>query len=134
MSIDSGIKYCIQNEKDLLLFVLFSLKSGLSYDNLGFVTGMRAPNAHKNQKLGVQLLGLTLKRLGHTPLRGIEKVSDFKSYFSEKGIEGILMDVSEQLKQRPLDKETQKEYYSGKKKPIPLKLSPFVALRKSFII
>lgn len=114
--VDSGIDYCIHNEEELLLFTLFSLKSGLSYDNLGFVTGMEASSAHKNQKIGVRVLRLTLGRLGHSPMRGFDKAADFKAYFTEKGIEDILIDVSEQLKQRPRGNETQKEYYSGKKK------------------
>ena len=114
--VDSGIDYCIHNEEDLLLFTLFSLKSGLSYDNLGFVAGMEASSAHKNQKIGIQVLGLTLRRLGYSPMRGLDKVTDFKFYFVEKGIENILLDASERLKQRPLDNKTQKEYYSGKKK------------------
>jgi hypothetical protein len=35
------------NEEELLFFTLFSLKSGLTYDLLGLVTGMDASNAQK---------------------------------------------------------------------------------------
>ena len=38
--IKSARDYCINNEEELLLFTLFSLKSGLTYDLLGFVAGM----------------------------------------------------------------------------------------------
>jgi hypothetical protein len=34
--------YCIKDEEELLLFTLFSLKSGLTYDLLGLVGGMDA--------------------------------------------------------------------------------------------
>ena len=39
----------IKSAEDLLLFTLFSLKSGLTYDLLGFVTGMDASNAKRNR-------------------------------------------------------------------------------------
>lgn len=116
--VDSGIDYCINNEEELLFFTLFSLKSGLGYDNLGLVTGMGASNAYKNQKTGVQLLKSTLDRLGFSPVREFPEPTDLKQYFSEKGIENILIDVAEHIKQRPSDNDIQKDYYSGKKKLI----------------
>ncbi len=42
---ETGVTYCIKN--DLLLFTLFSLKSGTTYDILGFIFGMSASNAKR---------------------------------------------------------------------------------------
>jgi len=110
--------YCIKNEEDLLLFTLFSLKSGLTYDVLGFVCGMNGSNAKRNQIVGLDILQLTLDELDHMPRRSFTDVSDFEGFFSKE--EALIIDATEQRKQRPIEKEKQKEYYSGKKKIIRL--------------
>ncbi len=46
----------LQSEEELLFFTLFSLKAGLTYDVLGFVSGMDASNAKRNQTLGREFL------------------------------------------------------------------------------
>lgn len=106
--------YCINNEEELLLFTLFSLKSGLTYDVLGFVTGMNGSNAKRNQTVGLDILQLTLDTFGHMPRRKFSDVADFKAFFSKT--DTLIIDATEQRKQRPQNKEKQKEYYSGKKK------------------
>jgi len=110
--------YCIKNEEDLLLFTLFSLKSGLTYDVLGFMCGMKGSNAKRNQTVGLDVLQLTLDELDHMPRRRFADVSDFKEFFSKA--DALIIDATEQRKQRPIEKEKQKEYYSGKKKTIRL--------------
>ena len=57
--VDNDIKYCIQSEEDLLLFTLFSIKSGLINDALGFVAGMDGSNAYRNHKIGIEILSVT---------------------------------------------------------------------------
>jgi len=47
--VEANFGYCIANEEELLLFTLFSLKSGLTYDVLGIVCGMNGSNAKRNQ-------------------------------------------------------------------------------------
>ena len=42
---DIEVTPSLVSEEELLLFTLFSLKSGLTYDGLGFVSGMDASNA-----------------------------------------------------------------------------------------
>ena len=54
--------YCIKNEENLLLFTLFSLKSGLTYDVLGFVCGMNDSNAKRNQTVGLDIRKQKLNR------------------------------------------------------------------------
>jgi hypothetical protein len=111
--------YCIKNEEDLLLFTLFSLKSGLTYDVLGFVCGMNGSNAKRNQTVGLDILQLTLDDLDHMPRRSFTDVADFERFFSKE--KELIIDATEQRKQRPIEKEKQKEYYSGKKKDHTLK-------------
>lgn len=100
---------------DLLLFTLFSFKSGLSYDLLGFTTGMDGSTAKRNQDIGRVVLEQALASSGHAPKRGFASVEEFKTYFSKKGT--ILIDATEQRTQRPADPDYQKQMYSGKKKP-----------------
>ncbi|WP_373330564.1 hypothetical protein [Salmonirosea aquatica] len=84
---------------DLLLFTLFSLKSGLSYDLLGFTTGMDGSTAKRNQDIGISVLGHSLAASGHVPKRGFDSAEEFKEYYQGKG--AILIDATEQRTQRP---------------------------------
>ena len=102
--------------EDLLFFTLFSLKTGLTYDVLGFVSGMDGSNAKRNQTLGIDLLNQTLFRLGFMPKREFKDVEEFKSYF--ESFNAITIDATEHRTQRPKDNEEQKANYSGKKKVI----------------
>lgn len=102
---------------DLLFFTLFSLKVGLTYDVLGFVCGMDGSNAKRNQSMGIELLDQTLSRLGFSPKRSFTDVEEFKAYF--ESYKSITIDATEHRTQRPKEKESQKENYSGKKKDTP---------------
>jgi hypothetical protein len=108
--------YCIQSEEELLLFTLFSLKSGLTFDLLGFVTGMDAANAYRNQHKGVAVLTRTLSDKGCLPKRNILNLKDFEAYFEKD--EALILDAAEQAIQRPGDRDAQEEHYSGKKNGI----------------
>lgn len=127
---DTDIDYCIKDEEDLLLFTLFGIKSGLINDALGFVTGMSGSNAHRNQKTGIEILAVTLRKLGHEPRREFTSVEDFIDYFSSLNIDTLLIDATEQKIQRPSDKKIQKDYYSGKKKSHTLKALVISSLSK----
>ena len=100
---------------DLLLFTLFSFKSGLSCDLLGFTTGMDGSTAKRNQDIGQAVLEHALIQSGHTPKRSFASVEEFRNYFHQKGT--ILIDATEQRTQRPTHSDYQKAMYSGKKKP-----------------
>jgi hypothetical protein len=115
--VEVNIKYCLQNEEELLLFTLMSLKLGLTYDALGVACGMSASNAVRNQKIGLDILAIALDKLGVMPKRKLLTANDFKALFGE--YKDLFMDATEQRIQRPQDKEFQKETYSGKKKPTP---------------
>ena len=101
--------------QDLLLFTLFSLKSGLSFDLLGFTTGMDGSTAKRNQDIGLLLINTALSQSQHLPTQHFETVEAFKTYFADKGT--VLIDATEQRTQRP-QRSYQKQLYSGKKKRI----------------
>jgi hypothetical protein len=117
--VEVNIMYCLQNEEDLLLFTLMSLKLGLTYDALGVACGMSASNALRNQKIGLAVLATTLDNLNVMPKRNLLTIEDFKALFGEH--QDLFIDATEQRIQRPQDKEFQKETYSGKKKANTLK-------------
>ena len=54
---------------------------------------------------------------GHAPKREFATVAEFEEYFKE--YDTLLLDGTEQRRQRPSVNETQKDHYSGKKKRIP---------------
>ena len=105
--------------EDLLLFTLFSLKSALSFDLLGFTTGMDGSTAKRNQDIGLLVIKAALNQSRHIPKTHFDNAESFKAYFKDKG--SVLIDATEQRTQRPEDSTYQKQMYSGKKKPIPLK-------------
>lgn len=102
--------------EDLLLFTLFSLKSGLSFDLLGFTTGMDGSTAKRNQDIGLLVIKTALSQSGHLPKTHFDNAESFKAYFKDKG--PLLIDATEQRTQRPTDEDYQQGMYSGKKKPI----------------
>jgi hypothetical protein len=114
--VDVNIEYCIENEEQLLLFTLFSFKSGLTYDVLGIVCGMNGSNAKRNQKIGLEILAKTLAELNVMPNRKLLTVKDFEDFFQNE--KDLIFDATEQRIQRPGDYNQQKETYSGKKKSI----------------
>jgi len=103
--------------EDLLLYTLFSLKSGLTYDLLGLVTGMDGSTAKRNQELGLRILKHTLVATGHAPKREFKSPEEFQDYFERH--KTLIIDATEQRTKRPGDQQYQKHMYSGKKNPTP---------------
>jgi hypothetical protein len=101
--------------EDLLFFTLFSIKSGLTYDLLGFVSGMDASNAKRNQTLGLEVLEQALVDSNNLPKRQFVSAEEFKAYFEKH--KTLLFDATEHRTQRPSEEEAQIDNYSGKKKP-----------------
>ena len=112
----------IQSEQELLLFTLFSLKAGLTYDLLGLVCGMDGSNAQRHQQLGVRVLQHALGTAQCLPARSFANPEEFAAYLKEE--EDLIFDGVEQRIQRPGGQEAQKDFYSGKKSATPSKLSP----------
>jgi hypothetical protein len=109
-------KFVFTSEEELLLFTLFSLKSGLNYDLLGLSCGMDAGTAHRSQKQGLTILESALCSIGALPVRSFETVEEFKKHFEK--VDTLLLDVTEQRIQRSSDEDEQAHYYSGKKNVI----------------
>lgn len=105
--------------EDCLFLVLFQLKNGLGYDNLGFLIGTDGNTAQLNFEKYHHILEKALGSLGAMPKRGFTSVAEFESYL--EGEKDLILDGSEQATQRPKGYEKQKEKYSGKKKHIPIK-------------
>ena len=114
--IDSPEQPALSTYTDLLLFTLFSFKSGLSFDLLDFTTGMHGSSAKRNQDIGLRLLEDALTQSAYAPKRTFASPDEFKQYFQKRGT--TLIDATEQRTQRPGEVGYQKEMYSGKKKPI----------------
>ena len=106
----------LQSETELLFFTLFSLKAGLTYDVLGFVSGMNASNAKRNQQLGLTVLEQTLSTAQCLPRRTFKDAADFAAYLQNE--DTIIFDGLEQRRQRPHENEVQREFFSGKKSVI----------------
>jgi len=104
----------IGNESELLFFLLFSLKSGLTYDLLGLVTGMDGSNAKRHQEVGLNVLKSVLQKSNYAPKREFKDIEEFNSYFKDNKV--LIIDGTEQKIQRPKDEI--KISYSGKKNAI----------------
>ena len=107
----------LSSEEDLLFFTLFSLKAGLTYDVLGFVSGMDGSNAKRNQTLGLKVLEQALESVQCLPRRKFKDAAEFAEYLEQE--ETLIFDGLEQRMQRPSDDEAQRDHYSGKKMPYP---------------
>ena len=116
---DREVTPSLQSEQELLFFTLFSLKAGLTYDVLGFVSGRDAANAKRNQRLGLRVLEEGLRTADCLPKRRFAKAAEFAEYFQHE--ETLSFDGVEQRIQRPSDNEAQKDHYSGKKSATPSK-------------
>lgn len=112
----------IQSEPELLLFTLFSLKAGLTYDLLGLVCGLDGSNAQRQQQLGVKVLEHTLRAAQCLPARTFANAQEFATCLREEA--ELIFDGVEQRVQRPSAHGAQQDFYSGKKSVIPSKPSP----------
>lgn len=108
-----GVTPCLTSEEELLFFTLFSLKVGLTYDVLGFVSGMDGSNAKRNQTLGLTVLEHALKKADCLPRRKFKDAAEFAECFQQE--ETLIFDGVEQRVQRPNDDAAQSDCYSGKK-------------------
>jgi hypothetical protein len=103
----------LTSESELLFFTLFSLKAGLTYDLLGFVSGMDASNAKRNQHLGLDVLQEALTTAQCLPRRKFKDAAAFKQYVQTERT--VIFDGLEQRIQRPHENEVQRDFFSGKK-------------------
>ena len=111
---DSPKESVVETEEDLLLLTLLGLKSGLTSDLLGLMTGVDGSSAFRNRGTGLSVLQSMFNGRGFAPVREFKSVEKFEEYFQE--YETLLIDGEEQPIQRPLDEDSQIDHFSGKKK------------------
>ena len=84
-----------------------------------------------------QVLGISLKKLGHIPERDAQKVKELLESYMDKSSEccdvkseeeNFAIDGTERRRQRPKDQQEQKRFYSGKKKAHTVKNNVIVTL------
>jgi hypothetical protein len=107
----------LNSYEDCLYFVLFQLKTALTWDQLGVLFGMDGSSACRNFQKYLSVLELALRQENALPRRNFQTVLEFKKYL--KAEKEIIVDVTEYRTERPADKEKQEQRYSGKKKRIP---------------
>lgn len=100
--------------EDLLFFLLYSLKSGLTYDLLALSFNLSRSVVFEQQATQIRILQMALQRHNHLPRRRFESFEDLEKCL--KGYDELLIDGTEQKRQRPGNQEDQKDDYSGKKK------------------
>ncbi|MFN8354829.1 MAG: hypothetical protein U0Y10_24220 [Spirosomataceae bacterium] len=114
-----GTELLLSTYADCLFFVLFQLKNGLCYDNLGLLIGTDDSNARRNFEKYLYVLERTLERKGVMPKRNFKNLQEFEDYLQNE--KEIIVDGSEQPTQRPKKPQEQQEHYSGKKSVTPTK-------------
>ena len=109
------IKNCIfSNYDEIVFFVLFHLKTGITYDVLGFLFGTSGAGAHYNITKFESLLKRCLADLGQEPLSEIKDISDMEKLGMPGA--GLIIDATEIPIESPDNKLLRDESYSVKKK------------------
>ena len=103
--------------EERLLFTLFSIKSGLTYDNLGFVAGMDGSNAKRNQDFGLSILKEAIQ--GMDPKREFASLEEYPLHFADS--ETLLIDGTEQQSKALKSRAARKPLIAAEKKAPPLK-------------
>lgn len=110
---NSGHPYRLKTSREKLFFVLYYLKNYPTYDVLGVEFSMHRSNAYRNVNSYMMALKSALSDCDVMPSSSItelnSKLTDVKL---------IIVDGTEQRKNRPKNKEKQRNYYSGKKNAI----------------
>ena len=98
---------------DKLFFTLVYLKTYPTFDVLSTQFNMSRSKSNENIHKLMPILARTLIRLGAMPHREFSSAEEMKKDF--KGIDKILIDVTERLYRRSQDDKKQREHFSGKK-------------------
>ncbi len=99
-----------KTSREKLFFILFFLKNYPTYDVLGIQFGIHRSCAFRKVNHYMQALKIALKNSGALPAESINELNK-----RLPGVELVIVDGTEQRKNRPKNKERQKNYYSGKK-------------------
>lgn len=116
--------------EEKLFFILVYLKNHSLQEMMAASFGFSQSQASKWQKILCPLLCRTLDKLGMLPLRDGHKVAQKLEALGETK---CFQDASERLIERPGDYETQKEFYTRKKKGHTVK-NNFITTQSQFVI
>ncbi len=106
----AGHPFKLKTSREKLFFVLYYLKNYPTYDVLGVEFGMHRSNAFRNVNKYMMVLKSALSDSGVMPSSSITELNSTLT-----DVRLIIVDGTEQRKNRPKNKEKQKKYYSGKK-------------------
>lgn len=104
----------LKKMEEKLFFVLYYLKNYPTYDVLGAQFGFNRSSAFKRIAEYSKVLKVALKNSKSMPA---ETISEVNTVIGDEKL--IIIDGTEQKKNRPKNSAKQKEYYSGKKNSIP---------------
>ena len=117
---DNGNIGKLETSTDKLIFFLYYLKCYPTFDQLGFNFSMNKSCAHTWIYKIFPVFTKTLSHLNVLPKTEFKTPEEMKAVF--KGVDSLIIDVTERVIQRPQDAIKQTDHYSGKKKDIPLKI------------
>ena len=109
-----GRKGKLPTDEEKLIFILYYMKAYPTFDMLGDKYDMSRSSANENVYKMFPILTLALSELGAIPHRHFETVEAFQEALGDT--ERIIIDATERAYRRSIDSETQRKYYSGKKK------------------
>ena len=110
----NGQYFKIRAYDDFVFFILFVLKTGLTFDQTAFIFQIDLAGAKRYFDKGLDILYYTLLTNEFLPIREFDSPKDMEVYFDNT--RQIIIDGTEQRIQRPESKEKQLATYSGKKK------------------
>lgn len=111
--------------EDKLFFILFYLKTYPLQEVLAHPFDLPQSVANHWIHRLCPVLQSALDNMGHKPIR---LSSELMERLAEEGLQELVIDGTERRIQRPVDNDVQREYYSGKKKPIRLKTMSSLAV------
>ena len=118
-----GKKGALPTMRDKLLFVLYYFKVYPTFDVLGTQFDLSRSKANENLYKLAPILHRSLVTLGVMPQREFASPSELLAAL--KGLDTILIDVTERSYRRPQAEPAQREHYSGKKNDTRLKIQSF---------
>ena len=107
--------------RNRLLLTLVWLRIYATYEVLGFLFDLDKSNVGRNLKPLLAVLRTTLADEVTWPDQSQRQKMNLGQFIAEFAAVVAIVDATEQPTQRPQDRETQKKYYSGKKKRHTLK-------------
>jgi hypothetical protein len=113
-----GRKATLGTIEDKLLFILFYLKTYPLQEVMGVLFAMSQSQANAWIHTLSHVLQMALGTAHQLPARNPLTLAEVLAAYAELD---FIIDGTERRRQRPTDQDKQKTYYSGKKKPTPIK-------------